>query len=190
MLIKKKCLLSGDDWMAKADAERFAVPLDFFEKITIQQLKNWWQGKDSTDLAALPISKVKHYGTDNAIFRIGEEYTIRLPRVDYAAQQIKKEVRWLPHLSNHLPLTIPTPVRAGKPSERLPYPWYIYKWIDGVDAYNEPPSDLNQVAKNLAEFIKVLWQIDTNDANGHADRNKEVRHLAYKIKKYARQLTP
>lgn len=50
-LIKKKCLLPGDDWVAKADAERFAVPLDFFEKIAIQQLKNWWQDKDSTALA-------------------------------------------------------------------------------------------------------------------------------------------
>lgn len=49
VLIKKKCLESDDNWIASAQIERFAVPLDFFEKIAIQQLKNQWE--DQSDEA-------------------------------------------------------------------------------------------------------------------------------------------
>lgn len=115
-------------------------------------------------LAGLPLTKIKHYGTDNAIFRIGDEYAIRLPRVEYARQQIVKEQTWLPKFAPHLPFVIPTPVKIGKSSKEFPHPWYVYHWIDGVDAYNEPPSDLNQVAQDLAGFIKALWKVNTNGA--------------------------
>lgn len=116
------------------------------------------------ELAELPLAKIKHYGTDNAIFRVGEEYAIRLPRVEYAAEQIEKEIKWLPKFAPHLPLVIPSPTKIGNPSEEFPHPWYVYHWIDGVDAYNIPPSDLNQLACDLAGFIKALWKLDTNDA--------------------------
>jgi len=49
-LIKKKCLENTTDWIAKEGVERFAVPLDFFEKIAVQQLKNKWQGKGGEEL--------------------------------------------------------------------------------------------------------------------------------------------
>ena len=114
--------------------------------------------------AELPISKIMHYGTDNAIFRIGDKYSIRLPRVEYTAEQIEKEQTWLPKFAPHLPFVIPTPITAGKPSKEFPHSWYVYNWIEGVDAYNEPPSDINQLAGDLAGFIKALWQLDTNGA--------------------------
>lgn len=116
------------------------------------------------ELTDLPIAQVKHYGTDNAIFRLGDEYAIRLPRVEYAVEQIEKEQIWLPRFVPHLPLTIPTPAQIGKPSEEFPHPWYVCHWIEGVDAYNEPPSDLNQVAQDLGQFIKAFWKIDTDGA--------------------------
>ena len=116
------------------------------------------------ELTDLHIAQVKHYGTDNAIFRLGDEYAIRLPRVEYAVEQIDKEQIWLPRFVPHLPLTIPAPIKLGNSSEEFPHPWYVYNWIEGSDAYNEPPSDLNQVAQDLAGFIKALWKVDTNGA--------------------------
>lgn len=115
-------------------------------------------------LAELHLTKIKHYGTDNAIFRIGEEYAIRLPRVEYAAAQLEKEIKWLPKFAPHLPFAIPSPTKVGSPSEEFSNPWYVYHWIEGVDAYNTPPSDLNQLANDLAGFIKALWKLDINGA--------------------------
>lgn len=51
-LINKGCLETSGDWIAKEGIERFAVPLDFFEKIAIQQLKKQWQGQSSEVLHA------------------------------------------------------------------------------------------------------------------------------------------
>lgn len=116
------------------------------------------------ELTTFSLANIRHYGTDNSIFRIGDEYAIRLPRVEYAAEQIEREIAWLPKFAPHLPFTIPTPVKIGKPSKTFPYPWYVYSWIEGVDAYNAAPSDLNQLAQNLAGFIKSLWTLDTNNA--------------------------
>jgi aminoglycoside phosphotransferase (APT) family kinase protein len=62
------------------------------------------------EFAGLKINQVKHAGTDNAIFRLGEDKCIRLPRVYYAAEQIEKELKWLPKLRTHLPLAIPEPI--------------------------------------------------------------------------------
>lgn len=116
------------------------------------------------DLLKFSISKIKHYGTDNAIFRIGKEYVIRLPRFNCAAKQIEKEQIWLPKFEGLLPFKIPVPIKVGNPSEEFPYYWYVYDWIQGVDAYSKPPSDFNQVAKDLALFIKALWEVATDNA--------------------------
>jgi aminoglycoside phosphotransferase (APT) family kinase protein len=116
------------------------------------------------ELSNYSITKIKHYGTDNAIFRLGNEYAIRLPRINSSAKQLEKEQIWLPKLKKELPLIIPTLVKSGNPSKYFPANWYVYQWIEGEDAYNKPPSDLNQVAKDLAGFIKALWKINTDNA--------------------------
>ncbi len=40
LLTKKKKLEAGDDWIAPTNVKRFAVELDFFEKIAVQKMKN------------------------------------------------------------------------------------------------------------------------------------------------------
>ncbi len=51
-LINKGCLEKSEDWIAKESIERFAVPLDFFEKMGVQKMKNCWQDKSSEELQA------------------------------------------------------------------------------------------------------------------------------------------
>lgn len=50
VLIGKKCLENNANWIAIDGIERFAVPLDFFEKIAVQKLKNKWHGKNGEEL--------------------------------------------------------------------------------------------------------------------------------------------
>ena len=49
-LVNKGCLELSEDWVTQDGIERFAVPLDFFEKIAIQELKNTWQERTSEAL--------------------------------------------------------------------------------------------------------------------------------------------
>ena len=54
--------------------------------------------------AELPLAPVESFGTDHAIWRLGDELALRLPRIGWAAELPKREAAWLPLLAPHLPL--------------------------------------------------------------------------------------
>jgi aminoglycoside phosphotransferase (APT) family kinase protein len=83
------------------------------------------------DWADLPIERVPSAGTDNAIYRLGSDMAVRLPRVESATGQVEMEHRWLPRLAPHLPLAIPAPLAMGVAAEGYPWPWAVYRWLEG-----------------------------------------------------------
>jgi aminoglycoside phosphotransferase (APT) family kinase protein len=110
--------------------------------------------------ADLPIAAVEFDGWDNRTFRLGSELTVRLPSGDWYAQQVEKEQRWLPRLAPRLPLPIPVPVAQGTPDAGFPYPWSVYRWLDGELASNARIGDLTGFATTLAGFLNVLGRVD------------------------------
>ncbi|NJN84977.1 MAG: aminoglycoside phosphotransferase family protein [Caldilineaceae bacterium] len=121
--------------------------------------------------ADLPVEPVPSAGTDNALFRLGDERVIRLPRIHWAVAQVKKEQQWLPKLAPHLPLAIPLPLAQGQPGEGYPWHWSIYRWIDGATATLAQMADPHQTAIDLAEFIADLHRIDTTDGPSPGPHN-------------------
>jgi aminoglycoside phosphotransferase (APT) family kinase protein len=109
---------------------------------------------------ALPLAPVESTGTDNAIYRLGSEMLVRLPRIERAEVQLKKEQRWLPSLAPHLPVTIPRPLGEGVPAEGYPWSWSIYQWLDGDVVSLDRMADPCQVATSVAEFVVALRRID------------------------------
>ena len=73
--------------------------------------------------ANLSIKRVPSAGTDNAIYRLGTDMCVRLPRIPEAAKHVEKEQRWLPQLAPHLPLAIPVPLGKGSPCAGYPWHW-------------------------------------------------------------------
>src|SRR6185295_11184815 len=65
--------------------------------------------------AGLPIEPVPSAGTDTALYRLGDDMVVRLPRIHWAAGQVEKEHQWLPRLAPLLPLAIPSPLAQGRP---------------------------------------------------------------------------
>ncbi len=110
--------------------------------------------------ADLPIEPVHSTGTDNAIYRLGDDMAVRLPRIHRATGQVHKEHRWLPRLAPHLPLAIPVPLAKGTPAEGYPWPWSVCRWLAGENATIECIADLRQAATALAQFIAALQRID------------------------------
>jgi aminoglycoside phosphotransferase (APT) family kinase protein len=113
--------------------------------------------------ARLPIAPVDSAGTDNAIYRLGDELAVRLPRRPSTAGQPAKEFRWLPRLAPLLPLAIPVPLVLGEPGEGFPWQWSICRWLPGEAASAAPIADLSQAAIALAQFVKALQGIDAGD---------------------------
>ena len=114
--------------------------------------------------ADLPLSAVTSAGTDNAIYRLGDDMAVRLPRIHWATDQADKERKWMPKLTAHLPLAIPVPLARGLPGEGYPWDWSIYRWLEGENLTLEKIPDPNQTAIVLANFITALQRINTTDA--------------------------
>jgi aminoglycoside phosphotransferase (APT) family kinase protein len=111
-------------------------------------------------LASLPIGEARSTGTVNAIYRLGDHLYARLPRVGEWARDLEKEWHWLPKLSPHLTLRVPEPVGKGHPAGPYPFPWAIYRWIDGQPYAGELVDDERQAARDLARFVAELRRID------------------------------
>jgi aminoglycoside phosphotransferase (APT) family kinase protein len=107
------------------------------------------------DLASLPIAPLEN-GFDNTMYRLGDEFVVRLPRRKAALQCLKNEQTWLPKLAASLPLPIPAPIRVGAPEGDYPWPWSILPWLEGQAA------DLSPLAASeaapLAHFLRALHQ--------------------------------
>ena len=110
--------------------------------------------------ADLPLGPVQSAGTDNAIYRLGDDMAVRLPRIDWAVGQVETEHRCLPRLAQHLPLAVPVPLANGKPGEGYPWHWSVHRWLEGENATVARIADLGQAATDLARFAAALQQID------------------------------
>jgi aminoglycoside phosphotransferase (APT) family kinase protein len=107
-----------------------------------------------------PIEAVASAGTDNALYWLGDDMVVRLPRILGATGQVDKEQQWLPRLAPLLPLAIPVPIAMGMPGEGYPWHWSIYRWLEGETATMDRIADPRQAATELARFVAALQRID------------------------------
>ena len=107
----------------------------------------------------LPIQRIASSGTDNALFRLGLDYIVRLPRLDGGTPNINKECEWLPKLAPMLKTPISAPVHKGLPSDTYPYFWTIARWHEGNVPNFELNDDYEYLAIDLADFINEFHAI-------------------------------
>ncbi|MET9769183.1 aminoglycoside phosphotransferase family protein [Streptomyces sp. NPDC006415] len=115
--------------------------------------------------ADLPVEAVDASGTANAIYRLGTDKAVRLPRTDGSAADVATEHRWLPRLAEQLPFPVPLPLAQGAPDKAFPRPWSVCTWLDGT---NPGPGDASSssdlLAADLAELVLALRRIDPAEA--------------------------
>lgn len=109
------------------------------------------------DLADRPLAPAGE-GWDNAMFRLGQHFLVRLPRRQVAADLVAGEHRWLPVIDSLVDLPVPVPVRHGQPTPYFPWPWSIIRWIPGRPAAHTPIGARGRWAGVLARFAAQLHQ--------------------------------
>jgi aminoglycoside phosphotransferase (APT) family kinase protein len=114
--------------------------------------------------AALSIRRLQSDGTDNALYRLGDDLVVRLPLIHWAVEQVEKEHTWLPKIAPLLPLAVPEPLVMGQPGHGYPWHWSVYRWIDGENAHPDRIADARQAAIDLAEFVAAVHALDLPDA--------------------------
>jgi aminoglycoside phosphotransferase (APT) family kinase protein len=128
-------------------ADELDVDVALARRLLLGQFPHW---------ADLSLDRVEPSGTDNAIYRLGDSMSVRLPRIGWAASQPALEHAWLPRLARHLPLAIPAPLALGEPAEGYPWPWAIHTWLPGAMTNGALPG----AAADLADFVAALGRID------------------------------
>ncbi|MCE0448052.1 phosphotransferase [Streptomyces tricolor] len=63
----------------------------------------------------------------------GTELVVQLPRHPGAVADVAHEQRWLPRLGPLLPVATPEPLGLGEPDADFPWPWSVYRWLDGAE---------------------------------------------------------
>ncbi|TXI92912.1 MAG: aminoglycoside phosphotransferase family protein [Neisseriales bacterium] len=114
-------------------------------------------------LANLPLTPIPSTGTEHTLFRLGKDYIIRLPRVEWSIESvnktIEKEFKWVPQLAKSLKMSIAEPIFKGKPANDYPWSWTIAKWNDGHNPDFEKADEYNLLAKDLAYFLNDLHSV-------------------------------
>ena len=156
--------------MSKMHADEVEIDEPLVRRLLAGQFPDW---------ADLPLRRVEPSGTDNAIFRLDDRWSVRLARRKGPTSQGGKEFDWLPTLPPRLPLQIPVPVAQGRPTEDYPWYWDVFTWVEGA---SEPIDAIEPVtaARDLAAFVGALQRMDPSGAPPGrgvplAERDEEIR---------------
>lgn len=114
-------------------------------------------------LADLSCHRVSE-GFDNALWRLGSDLVVRLPRREIAVGLLEHELRWLPTIAGHVTLQTPLPHMAGMASQHFAWPWLIAHWIDGVPGDDLSGDDRRSSAVALATFLREIHVVAPPDA--------------------------
>jgi aminoglycoside phosphotransferase (APT) family kinase protein len=138
----------------KMHADELEIDDVLVRRLLAKQFPKW---------SKLPLSRVEPAGTVHAIFRLGNDLSVRLPRRERPRDPGGKEVEWLPRLAQLLPLDVPVPVAQGRPTGEYPWFWDIYRWVEGETV---PIEEIDQIqaARDLAAFVAALQQVDPTGA--------------------------
>jgi aminoglycoside phosphotransferase (APT) family kinase protein len=126
------------------------------------------------DLARRPLSIVEPWGTDNAIWRLGEDLVVRLPRIHWAATQADREAKVLSRIAPHFSGTVPIPVAIGEPGGGYPYRWAVLSWVPGGGATPTRIDDPIRFALDLADVVFALQAIPTDGAPAASGRARPL----------------
>jgi len=127
------------------------------------------------DLADRPLTLVEPWGTDNAIWRLGDDLVVRLPRIHWATGQVERDAIWLPRIAPHLPVPVPEPMAVGEPEFDYPYRWAVHRWLTGDGADLSRVSDPVSFALELAGVVRALQTVPTQGAPPASNRARPLK---------------
>ncbi|HEY8302471.1 MAG TPA: aminoglycoside phosphotransferase family protein [Jatrophihabitans sp.] len=118
--------------------------------------------------AGLPISPMPTSGSTNALFRLGTDLLVRLPRQPGGSATIRKEATWPPYLAPALPVAVPEVVGVFGPDAGYPEHWAVVRRLAGahpeiVDPTTPVHPRRQQLAVDLAGLVTALRTVPVPD---------------------------
>jgi aminoglycoside phosphotransferase (APT) family kinase protein len=147
--------------------------------------------------ADLPLRRFDASGSTNALFRLGEDLLVRVPRQPGGTETIEKEQRWLPHVAPHLPVPVPEVVAVGEPGFGYPEKWSVVRYLRGdqpvVPQAGEAPR--HGLAADLAAVVEALSSVQvpseaTTDPALSWYRGRPLATMDHAMREYLRDSRP
>jgi aminoglycoside phosphotransferase (APT) family kinase protein len=109
----------------------------------------------------LPLRRMSASGSTNALFRLGDDLIVRLPRQPGGSAGIRRETRWLPTIAAALPVAVPEVVGVFGPDAGYPETWSVVRRLDGehpevVDPGTPADPGRSRLAIDLADVVVAL----------------------------------
>lgn len=149
-------------------ADELDLPVDLVRALLAEQAPQW---------ADLPVRRLESSGTDNAMFRLGDDKVVRLPRIGWASGGVDHEAVWLPRVA--LPVTIPRLLLVGEPGHGYPWTWSVLTWVPGRNPVLDELDEPERLARDLAALVRAVRGIaldgGVEKAGPLADRDEQVR---------------
>ena len=163
-------MIDRENLVAQMHSDELEIDEALVRRMLAEQFPEWIE---------LPLRRIEPSGTDNAIFRLGDELSLRLARRDGPTEPGGKQYHWLPRLAPLLPVDIPIPVAQGRPTAGYPWFWDIHTWLEG-ECVPVEEIDAIQAACDLAALVGALQQVDPTGAPPGrgiplADRDRDTR---------------
>lgn len=106
------------------------------------------------------ITPVHAAGTAHALFRLGTDKVVRIPRDRAAAAHVAAQDAVLATFAG-LPLEVPRVLATAGPVANCPFAWSVLGWIEGQDAARAQVADWTVTACALGEFVAAMRDCDT-----------------------------
>ncbi len=124
-----------------------------------------------------PVRRLASSGSTNALFRLGDDLLVRLPRQPGGSATIAKEATWLPALGPLLPVSVPDVVAVFGPDDDFPERWSVLRWIDGAPPeVVDPDTPVDPRREGLAaDLARVLHALSQAEVPTDATKDPHLR---------------
>lgn len=137
------------------------------------------------EAAALPVGA--HFeGRDSVLWRLGDQWAMRMPQHHRAAAKQETEISWLPHIGKGWPFAAPVPVRVGRPSADFPWTWTVVPWIAGLPVHVSPLDRLG--VAQLGAALRALHAPAPSEAPRHPTRSLALLQRSDRVAERIRAL--
>ena len=107
------------------------------------------------ELAGKAVAHQAQKGTDNHIFRIGEDLCARFPKAPWASGTASREVLALPRFAG-APIRVPKVYGLGLPDAEFPLAWSVLSWLPGTPLEDCALTDSIDAARQIAGFFAFV----------------------------------
>lgn len=129
---------------------------------------------------ALPLRPLSSDGTINAVFRLGDEYVVRVPFIEWGADDAAREAIVLPRMAGALPIDVPELVLVGdpRPGLGLPWAWTVTRWLPGERVRGGDIAEDAPMADAFADTGAALHGLGADESSPSASATSDPREAA------------